>query len=228
MFNYTYVLCAYMRSLMIFLAVGDALDSRFTQDYQAQFRASADALQNKLETIRSGIVNVSAPTLKDLQALLDTGGPPQPHRRIWDVNGRPFGAVNIYSGASAVGGYSKFDQSLQNAADVNDTVGLLKFYAKYLVRTIGRSKEVYRQIGLPAAWRVVNNLRALAGDPPLPGPDFGDWSLREMFTLIGGGNTPILGGQQFAPLTARNLLGMFKSAPPNDAPNPKSSLRKWL
>jgi hypothetical protein len=103
---------------------------------------------------------------------------------------------------------------------------LTRFYGKYLLRTAYRSKEVYGNIGLGEVWNVMNLLRGLAGDAPLAGPTFGDWSMRAAFNMLGGQGNPDLATTtgQFA---LGNLVRLLKVAYPNDSPAP-TTLRGWI
>jgi hypothetical protein len=68
------------------------------------------------------------------------------------------------------------------------------FYGKYLVACLWRAKLVYNGMGLGDMWRTINKLYVMFGQPPRPGTSFGDWSLREVFRLLGsadGGSFPL-------------------------------------
>jgi hypothetical protein len=225
-FNYTYVLPAYMRSLMIFLAVGAGLDDHFLENQRGQLRASAAVLQGRHDFIKAGIVNIAAPTLSDLQTVPGS----RPPMSRWHAAGlpvltslqspfpfgEPFGAVNIYSGASSVDSYAQ-------GRGTTDDKALTRFYGKYLLRAVNRSKEVYRNIGLVPVLDVTNLLRRLSGDAPLSGPSFGDWSLRSAFGMLGGRSNPDFANVTY-PLSARLLESWLASAPPLDS-SPLSTLR---
>jgi hypothetical protein len=62
------------------------------------------------------------------------------------------------------------------------------FYGKYLVACLWRTKLVYLGMGLDHMWHTINNLYAMCGKAPQPGPCFGDWSLREVFRMLGSAN----------------------------------------
>ncbi|HEY1556187.1 MAG TPA: hypothetical protein VGF94_15225 [Kofleriaceae bacterium] len=59
------------------------------------------------------------------------------------------------------------------------------FYAKYLIASLWRAKLVYLGIGLRGVWTTVGQLDQMCGQPAPAGPCFGDWSLREVFKLLG-------------------------------------------
>jgi hypothetical protein len=69
-----------------------------------------------------------------------------------------------------------------NLVGLNSYADPTTFY-KYQIRLLKRTKDVYIGVGLRNAWQVIDNLNALAGDPPLSGPNFGDWSFREILGL---------------------------------------------
>jgi hypothetical protein len=105
----------------------------------------------------------------------------------------PFGAVNLYSGAFSVQGYPVLDipfnvfPNAQAPGTAPPSAGddfFIRPVSKYLLRSLIRRKEVYDAIGLHDVWKTINRLNNLVGDPPMP-PSFGDWSLREIFSVLG-------------------------------------------
>jgi hypothetical protein len=119
---------------------------------------------------------------------------------------RPFGALCNYNGyvAGAGGSQPSVDQYPNYVYPaVGQLVGggpnaplspilnnpghawLNAFYAKYLIASLWRAKLVYLGMGLKDMWTTVNNLYVMCGKPPQPGPCFGDWSLKEVFQMLG-------------------------------------------
>jgi hypothetical protein len=111
------------------------------------------------------------------------------------------------------------------------------FYSKYLVACLWRAKLVYNGMGLADMWRTINNLYVMFGQPPRPGPCFGDWSLQEVFRMLGSANPNSfpLPAQHYASgpdaptfrFTVRAFLEFMSSAPPTP-PAPLRSLRAAL
>lgn len=170
-----------------------------------------------------GIVYVAAPSAGDLVNYLQTGGIGRevPINREgswrWDTlsgdffygvydtflsNGefpRPYGAVDVYTGYSSIGSYPPVEGVMEM-----EEGEYTRFFAKYLLRCLARGKEVYRGIGLPAVWRTINKLKAMVGDPLL-GPSFGDWSLKEVYNLLG----QVVEGPQLIPSLSVKDLAVF-------------------
>jgi len=108
------------------------------------------------------------------------------------------------------------------------------FYGKYLVACLWRVKLVYNLMGLADMWRTINNLYVMFGQPPRTGPCFGDWSLREVFGVLGSANyaTFPLPAQDPAGVVGyknhvRAFLQFMNSAAPTPA-TPVLSLRATL
>jgi hypothetical protein len=112
----------------------------------------------------------------------------------------PYGAVNVYSGFHSIKGYPVLDipvgvfpqlSSKDSSPPPPGSDFFIRPVSKYLLRSLARSKDVYVGIGLRRIWEVINRLNNLVGDPPLP-PSFGDWSLREIFGLLGVPRNPLI------------------------------------
>ncbi len=262
-FNYTYVLPAYLRTIMIYLAVGVAFYPNFGHDHPdhtAQLRHIAEDLLGAHDLIKGGIVSIAAPSKDDVIPYGwfqdDTGGWTADialgpvYRSSWEVatieSGgdynreyvpptdyiRPYGAINLFSGYSSVGSYS--DPGLPDGAPNHfppDHIGpdawppsdwYLGFYGKYLLYTLKRNKDVYRETALSQVRQIINHLRVLAGDPVLTGPVFADWSLREVFDVLGYPNNHLLTGK-----SVRSLAQFLQSSPPASEALP-ISLRQML
>jgi hypothetical protein len=84
-----------------------------------------------------------------------------------------YGFVDKFSGYNSVGIYT----ILTNSQDFSFASGP-NYYGKFQIRLIKRKKDVYVGTGLSAVWSTINNLNAIVGDPPLPGPSIADWSVR--------------------------------------------------
>ena len=271
-FNYVYILPAYLRTILIYLAVGTGFYPNFgrdDQDHAAQLRKIADDLLSAHDTIKGGIVSVTAPSKDDviiftwiteldthrsLDETIQPEGDQYEGTSLWKLATyppcppgecyyekapptdytQPYGAVNLYSGYSSVGSYpgpglppghySPFFPPVHvgpNAWPPPDWY--LGFYGKYLLRTLARNKDVYRGIGLSKVRKTINRLRSLVGDPLLVGSSFGDWSLREVFSVLGYPANHLIAAR-----TARNLVGFLANAAPTSALAIPISLRQML
>jgi hypothetical protein len=165
-----------------------------------------------------------------------TGSPPLfPNYPLGPDFRQSYGAVSLFSGYSSAGAYPPLDipPDLKN----NPYPGVIQrpaddwflgFFSKYLLRTLKRSKDVYRGIGLPAVRKTINRLRSLVGEAPLPGPSFGDWSLREAFTVLGYPENHLIAPPlSLAPLTVGNLATFIANSAPTLSSRP-TSLRAML
>jgi hypothetical protein len=272
-FNYIFILPAYLLTVKWYLAVGVSFYPNFGQDdpgHATQVRQIADDLLWVHDIIKSGIVSIAAPSKNDLipftaQPLnyeIEPAGEGYTGHSYWEVAtvlpspsplehvdpfvlapetdyAQPYGAVNLYSGYSSVGSYLGLGlppDYLGNFPPPHDGPNVwpppdwyLGFYSKYLLRTLKRNKDVYRQIGLPEVRQTINRLKTRVGDAPLVEPSFADWSLREVFNVLGYPNNHLLTGTPplLAPLSVSNLANFLKNSPPTLASTP-TSLRDML
>lgn len=214
-FNYTYILPAFMRLIMIFLAVCAAFDPNYTNlDNQGRFiRQLAIFLLAIHDKIKAGIVHIDAP---DASSMIDPDLDPPfgvvdqnngfviqnlshffVHTRwtsgyVIPVTPQPYGAVNLFSGHASTGSYPLLEVPPGTFTLVDGFMHrslpddfLVPPVSKYLLRTLARSKAVYREIGLPAVRNTINRLRSLVGDPLLDGVSYGDWSVLEVLKVLG-------------------------------------------
>ena len=82
------------------------------------------------------------------------------------------------------------------------------FYCKYLVACLWRCKLVYNGMGLGDMWRTINRMYVMFGQPPRPGPCFGDWSLKEVFRMLGSASTM----RETFPLPPQDFSGDWRVA----------------
>jgi hypothetical protein len=253
-FNYVYVLPAYLQAIMIFLAVAAALEP----DFQAatkegdNIRSAAQDLLRLHDRIKAGIVHIPAPNSDDMTSPTDDPNPDTGWSdqmaaghyifTWWEspslLGPYPYGAVNLYSGYYSLGSYPLLDLSsgppqygpfigpgpFTNANTLPGTDFYIKPVSKYLLRTLSRAKAVYREIGLSTVWETINRLRSLVGDAQMERPNFGDWSLREVFTILGYPRNQLLGTL----LTVRTLIVYLRASTPFYLAPPPISLRQLL
>jgi hypothetical protein len=103
------------------------------------------------------------------------------------------------------------------------------FYGKYVVASLRRKKDVYRQIGLPHVRETIDLLLSMAGQPPSGMLAFEHWSLRDLFRMLGcgpSGKNPLLQKPSARALSTylMNAVPTVPTAPPGS----RISLRSLL
>lgn len=192
-FNYTYILPAYLQAVSCFLIVAGALMPTFAKDYaDTVIRPAAGLLKARHDKIVNEGINQILPQHWDGSTLFGfvstvaiAGGivpgikvlpptdqsPPLPA----GIGGAiiEYGAVELFSGYSEIAVYNMPFSAAFNI-DSTDPAPFRKFQ----IRVLQKAKLVYNGVGLRALSTIINNLNRLVGDPPLSGPSFGDWSFR--------------------------------------------------
>jgi hypothetical protein len=191
-FYYTYSLPLYLFAVSIFLAVAGSLDPKFVTNYADIIRSAAALLKSRHDQIfQTGLTQLTPGNwvAKQLVKVSCHGGPPAPGiTLVYGLINRgdssvpvaamiEYGAVEKFSGYSSVG-----DNYLINLVGIGSYADPATFY-KFQIRLLKRMKDVYIGVGLRSVRQVINNLNALVGDPPLSGPNFADWSFRELLGL---------------------------------------------
>jgi len=215
-FLYIYVLPVYLQAIGIFLAVAGALDPNFATDYANVLRPSASFLQSIHDKIlQSGLTQLSPPAISGNSSFYQIAcgnypGPPGPGVRLFYVQtGKEVnqtGAAIEYGAVEKFSGFNSIDDIYRFLGD-GYTVAV---FNKLQIRLMMRAKEVYVGVGLQRVWQVINQLKGLIGDPPLPRPCFADWSLRKVFALAGVNSL-------------RALATFMVQTPPPDTPYPSPS-----
>lgn len=188
----------YLYGVCIFLAVGAALDPNFAINYADVLRSSAAMLQSKHDQImQNGFTTLSPPNwttggigLQQTACPTPVSGAPPPRppglRLVYAPGSAPppvtgalieYGAVEKFSGFSSIG--DSYQINFSNSAAIFDPA----IFNKLQIRLMKRAKDVYVAVGLRSFWTVINKLKSLVGDPLLPGPNFADWSLRQVLPL---------------------------------------------
>ena len=207
-FTYVVSLPAYLYAVAIFIAVGLALDPQFTSNpsWRPALQQIATFLQSTHQTIQEGITFLSPSrwTTANITGLSYIGSPGPPPaggtispivgiRQLW-TGLMPdyaiahnlgaiieYGAVEKYSGFSAV--EPNYIVSLSGISfpsplgpiPGNDDPGP---FNKLQLRVLKKAKDVYIGTGLLDTWNVINQVRQLVGEEPLPRPNYADWSFR--------------------------------------------------
>ena len=189
-FNYTYTLPQFLRSINILLAAIRALQPSSLNKYADVLSRAVNRLESIHQTIvQSGIVGTRAPGAGDLGSVVtsaddrgDTLGPPN-----WIGQGGlyPYGAVEIYSGANNVGSYTTFfdfsgiDMTVWNETQATNFLNLVRLQIER------QKKALYASLGMPALRKIIDQLRQLTGQPPLADPLYSAWSYTDVLSILG-------------------------------------------
>jgi hypothetical protein len=196
-FNYTWVLPAYLYTVSTLISVGLIIDPTFQQDRDPDVAAAASLLQSVHDYIyKTGMTKLS-PGPCSYQNLSQwwsnvqipsffIGNPnqaikgiiPGPSSQVGTLpldlpdNKRSirieYGVVEKFSGFGSVGMYS-----LQGPFDEN-----FNYDGAFQIRLESRNKDVYVGTGLKGLQDTIDSLNHLLGKPTSTGPGPGDWSFR--------------------------------------------------
>jgi hypothetical protein len=197
MFNYTYVLPQFIRTIGYFMAVIAALKPSALADYTGDLSLCADRLQNVYDTIMSTLVGIRTPQVGAVayisfetnfeQLKTDwfnskSGGQPVdgPDPNLW-----PFGAVEEYSGASNSDSYWQFLPFRIDPGVSGSTVITDNFIRMVELRIENRKKSLYGRMGLPVVLQTINQLRSITGQPRSASQPFERWSIRNALSILG-------------------------------------------
>ncbi|MGA7316122.1 MAG: hypothetical protein WBX22_19370 [Silvibacterium sp.] len=219
-FNYAYILPAYLYAVSVFLSVAAVIDPKFKQNWgQTVVKPIACLLQSIHDFILiNGIVMLSPGPFAPIDlvnwTVVDPEGQPletlnDPHPGVTpalndfnEVIGAKieYGAVEKFSGFSSMGIYT-----LLEPFDPNSN-------AKFLIRLLKRSKDVYVGVGLVGVLKTINTLRNLVDQAPLPGPRINDWSFRRDIS-------PHVSKRSDGSIDLRDVVTFLESTPPTDVPD---------
>jgi len=180
-FDYRWTLPAYLEAIAIRVTIVMAIFKEFKNNpgIQQEFGSMAQILEQNFKRIRGAIVEIRPPEMpvRSLAPLDWT---------TWANFGAPFGAVETYSTFHAVDAWPP-GELLQYAVKVEDQAWYTTFLVRHKIRTLGRWKQVYNQIGIAKVPATIAHLRQLTGAPatPIDGPT-GDWSVRELSDALLG------------------------------------------
>jgi hypothetical protein len=241
-FNYTYVLPQWLQAVNAFLSIGAVIDPQFVANWSSAIRSMACLLQSVHDYIlNQGIVSLSPGPWNEqilnswfTRPIPGWGNvplaPPSSHAGVFPllssellpsitptiVGARiEYGAVETFSGCSSVAMY-QLSFPAPNLLTTDP-----KPYYKFQIRLLQKWKQVYIGCGLPAAWQMINNLKSLVGDPPLPRPSPADWSMRQLAAIAAG--QPAIPHNP-APVSLVAIARFVQSTLPFDAPAPPTGL----
>ena len=230
-FNYTYTLPQFLRAIYIFLITIRALDPKSLKSYLEVFTKCFNRLATVHQTIVSGIVGTRMPSVSDVgfysppsvgYDVGPQGAQPQGYFSTnWTTNPgggdavlNPYGAVEIYSGASNVGSYAT--DFFPYGVDLTTwgTTSANNFMALIALRITKQMKSLYVQIGMPTVLTVLNQLRQLIGQPPSTDAPYSAWPFSEVIGMLG--------------LTLAPHHGIGISSPWSEPPGLESALADFL
>jgi hypothetical protein len=191
-FNYTYTLPQFLRSIYFLLTTIAALEPNSLHLYANVLTRCLTRLQSVHQTIvSSGIIAARIPSMDEV-GVIDGDFIP-PFTTNWILNDGtpnptyfPYGAVDRYSGANNMGSYigDHFpywgaDLTTWWAPTAENFLTLLSFW------TVGKMKSLYVELGMPAVWQAINQLLQLTGQPLQSTPPYSAWSFAEVTSLLG-------------------------------------------
>ena len=245
-FNYTYVLPTFCRAIYVFIGVINAFKASELLLYKTVAQGGLESCIARLTTVHDTILNQGLQSLRVPTEGEVWNHPPDSEGSYWTTqtpsgwklhgsewfNGsyfkltgeatygpvsQPYGAVDIFSGCSSVGSYPLLNPPSLYPPPAGWYLGVFSILS---LRILKRKKDVYVQVGMPAVRGIINQLKSLVGDSPLPGSHFEDWSLGEAFRALGYPQNP-----QFLPPPP---LGVGHPNEPVQQPEPMSvSLLSW-
>jgi hypothetical protein len=197
-FNYTYTLPQFLRAIYTFLTAIRALEPSSLQQYQATLSGCLQRLESVHQTIvTSGIVGSRVPSwyevgsydpnyAEDASTLYSTDWlnyyEPFPNG-YW-----PYGAVEIYSGASTMSSYMEdyFNYFYVDLSYWGGGTSSLSLNFLYLLqfRIRAQQKALYIQLGMPAVRQVMSQLRQLTGQPPIADVPYEAWPMEEVASTL--------------------------------------------
>ncbi len=197
MFNYTYVLPQFIRTIGYFMAVIAALKPSALADYLGDLDLCADRLQSVHDSIMSTLVGMRVPQVGDVAYIsfetnleqlktdwfnVKSGGQPVdgPDPNLW-----PLGAVEEYSGASILDSYWTYLPFRFDPGPPGNPILTGNFLRLLELRIEDRRKALYRRIGLPVVLQTINQLRTITGQPPSASQPYERWSVRNALSILG-------------------------------------------
>jgi hypothetical protein len=202
-FSQLYVLPLFLYLETVFVTVGLALIPGFRDEYRAPISSDAAYLTKVHDTIRDGF-RFRIPDQWDVPDLFLKAwiGGGRGISAVLDVFFRmsgariDYGGLELYSGASVGAQYVIPLSEVSSQSPVADLATQFpppvitelnsdpRLYMKFQLRAERRRRDLYRIVGLTEIWHAANQLRALIGEGPSPGP-LADYSLRTFAQTLG-------------------------------------------
>jgi hypothetical protein len=191
-FNYTYTLPQALRSIYILLAAIGALAPKSLPYYADVLTRCLNRLESVHQTIvTSGIVGMRQPNIYEVGTFDTTDAMSFTSNWLIETDVLhpvyyPYGAVEIYSGANNLRSYAgdyfpywEVDLTTWWSVNANNFLTLLNF------RVVRQMKALYVQIGMPAVWNVMNQLRKIVGQPQSADIIYSAWPFSLVESLLG-------------------------------------------
>lgn len=191
-FNYMYTLPQALRSIYILLTAIGALAPRSLPYYANVLTRCLNRLESVHQTIvTSGIVGMRQPGIDEVgyndpnTGAYNLNWVIEPDDNPNDTTYYPYGAVEMFSGASnlrsyAVDYFPYFEVDLGEWWNVNAN----NFLTLFNFRVVRQMKALYEQIGMRPVWNVMNQLRTIVGPPQATGL-YPAWPFSEVESLLG-------------------------------------------
>jgi hypothetical protein len=227
-FAYSYSLPTYVYAVYMFLAVGRALDPNFVVNYRNVLQTVVKVLQEKHDNIvQNGITRLSPPPWTPANVLRQgLSGSKKGIRNSGPggIDVEQTGAIIEYGTVDKFSGYnlivSNYEVDITESTQQDDSSSA---FNKLQVRILKTTKSVYVNVGLLEVWNLINRLKLLLAEPPLPGRAYSDWSFRELFDVsqVGAVN---------GALRLKDLANLMRNSVPLDTDQslPYSSFRELL
>jgi hypothetical protein len=215
-FSYLYVLPYFLKAVFTLTAVGTSLFADFGKTKERQQDAIisfANFLTTVHDLIAGGITKLtpSPPPASGWQFIFPFFGVHGITAEYWgmpnppQVSGLIFecAAVEKFSGYSSIKTASfggPFSPSLEAS-----------IVQKLQVRALREMIKVYAGVGLPKVWTVINALKKIAGQAPLPLNKYSGWSFREIFGQAG------LGARTDGLFHFSDMATLIRHSPPYDS-----------
>ena len=163
------------------------VDPHYQDIAKTEASGYASTLLDRYQQMWAGIASIRAVTFQELQQCIGAATPPAPAPfsavAFWYLANRPYGAVDTYSTVAVIGQFPPDQIPYLNTNAFPDVLQEMynKFWFRQWMGTLERWKRVYQLMGLAHVKNIINDLKAIAGESPIPPtrPDTGDWSLLE-------------------------------------------------
>jgi hypothetical protein len=185
-FDWRLTLPAYLEAVVIRVFVLSALVDDYRSKHRDELLGIARRLRGFHTEISNGIKMHRPPDRADLVShFLGAGPVTLVTPSNWDMPGRRFGAVEMYSARHSVDGYPSDVTIDLKPEEVPTLDNYQRFRVRHGLRTLFRWKQTYNHIGLPVVGQVINQLHGLVGDP-FTIQNAGEWSVVEVDRLVAG------------------------------------------
>jgi hypothetical protein len=241
-FNYTYVLPAYLYTVSTFLSTGLLIDPTFQQDFSNNVATAVCLLQSVHDfVLTKGMTKLSPGplTLQNLEqwshdfnqaastaaedgavffplslprGVLPEGTIESETERL--PFGIEYGVVERFSGFSSMGIYT-----LEPPSTLHQNIN---YDGAFQIRLERRAKDVYRGTGLKKLQETIDNFNKMIGQPTSTGPSPGDWSFRR--DIVGPANVTRPDGT----VHLNDIKAFLESTPPTPTQTPTPSFRHLL